>query len=71
MYKEFLIIGVLDKDTLELAEQSTEESKTDKDATLSFNVNPSLFYSHIKQGEEAEECERRRVIKDFCFPNGV
>lgn len=34
-------------------------------------VPPTTFYSHIKKGEEAEECERRKVIKDFCFPNGV
>ena len=34
-------------------------------------MQPSLFYSHLKQGVEAEECERRRVVKDFCFPDGV
>ena len=34
-------------------------------------VQPTLLYSHIKQGKAAEECERRKVIKDFCFPNGV
>ena len=34
-------------------------------------VPPSLFYSHLKQYEEAEECERRKVVKDYCFPNGV
>ena len=34
-------------------------------------VQPTLLYSHVKKGEAAEDCERRKVIKDFCFPSGV
>ena len=61
VYKEFLIVGVSD------------ESASDAVATAqspSF-AQPSLFYSHILQGAAFEECDRRKVIKDFCFPDGV
>ena len=37
----------------------------------SFQVNPATLYTHIKQGTQAESCERRKVVKDFCFPEGV
>lgn len=32
-----------------------------------FFANPKTLYLHLKQ----EECERRRVVKDFCFPDGI
>ena len=34
-------------------------------------MHPATLYTHVKKGIQAESCERRKVVKDFCFPDGV
>ena len=55
-FEEFFIIGV-DKEEL-------KEVKDDRAI-----LQPSTLYIHNSDNEE--ECERRRVVKDFCFPEGI
>ena len=63
MFEEFFIIGV-DKEDI-LAEKTW--GKTDRK-----RFNPKNLYMHIKGNATGdEECERRRVVKDFCFPDGI
>ena len=66
VFKEFLIVGVTDYDALE----AVASNDVDKPFPTQ-SLPPTLLYSHVKQGQEAEECDRRRVIKDFCFPCGI
>lgn len=64
VFKEFLIVGVSDLTARELRE-------AEGSSFIQCQAQPTLFYSHIKKLNEAEECERRKVVKDFCFPDGI
>lgn len=55
-FEEFFIIGV-DKEELKQVRE---------DQTI---LQPQTLYIHNSDNEE--DCERRRVVKDFCFPEGI
>lgn len=59
MFEEFFIIGVDQNDVNEI----------DWTKSTSQYVTPKTLYMYSNQSEEV--CERRRVVKDFCFPDGV
>lgn len=59
LFEEFFIIGV-DKDEL---------TKLDWRKTDTHRVSPETQYLHI--ADKKDDCDRRRVVKDFCFPDGI
>ena len=71
VFKEFFVVGVNAYEIHEArrAQRESRRSFTSPDAPL--RVSPTTIYTHIKQGIQAETCERRKVVKDFCFPDGV
>ncbi|CDW77603.1 UNKNOWN [Stylonychia lemnae] len=59
LFEEFFIIGVEYNDI----------------KTLDWNKSPTQFIApqtlYMYSDQSKEECDRRRVVKDFCFPDGV
>lgn len=60
MFDEFFIIGIDDKDI---------ESLELDDAEHTYLPPKTLFMFNDKQAKAF--CERRKVVKDFCFPDGI
>lgn len=58
IFEDFFIIGVEDQ---ELAQSQ---------GIVSF-IDPQMLYSHFQAQVEQAVKERRKVLKDFCFPDKV
>ena len=65
IFEEFFIIGV-DRTDLESVGGITVNRKNDWDRHY---LQPKTLYMY--NGEDGDNCERRRVVKDFCFPDGI
>mmetsp|Transcript_21382 Transcript_21382/g.20538 ORF Transcript_21382/g.20538 Transcript_21382/m.20538 type:complete len:130 (+) Transcript_21382:2222-2611(+) len=57
LFEEFFIIGI---DRQDLIGPNIKDTK---------RLNPKTLYMHT--GNRGGECERRKVVKDFCFPEGI
>jgi hypothetical protein len=59
LFEEFFVIGANKDDISKLNWSKIDAHK----------LNPETLYLH--NWEKDSDCDRRRVVKDFCFPDGI